>query len=146
MLSNSNIFSLPSFPSLSFCFSPFPPSLLSFFPSTPQHIHFYFSFHFLELHPWHMEVLRLGVESATATSHSNEGSKLHLQPTPQLTAMSDPWPTEQGTHILRDISQIHFCCATMGTPHTAAYRRSQARGQIRAALVIYSTPEAMPDP
>ena len=29
-------------------------------------------------------------------SHSNTGSKLHLQPTPQLIAMPDPQPTEQG--------------------------------------------------
>ena len=29
-------------------------------------------------------------------SHSNTGSKLGLWPTPQLTAMSDPWPTEWG--------------------------------------------------
>ena len=44
-------------------------------------------------------------------SHSNKGSKLHLQPTPQLTAMLDPQPTERGhgsTRILIDASQIHF--------------------------------------
>ena len=29
-------------------------------------------------------------------SHSNSGSEPHLQPTPQLTAMPDPQPTEQG--------------------------------------------------
>ena len=29
-------------------------------------------------------------------SHSNPGSKLHLCPTPQLTATPDPSPTEQG--------------------------------------------------
>ena len=29
-------------------------------------------------------------------SHSNTGSKLHLQPTPQLTTMPDSQPTEQG--------------------------------------------------
>ena len=29
-------------------------------------------------------------------SHSNARSKLHLQPTPPLTATLDPWPTEQG--------------------------------------------------
>ena len=28
-------------------------------------------------------------------SHSNRGSKLHLQPAPQLTAMPDHQPTEQ---------------------------------------------------
>ena len=29
-------------------------------------------------------------------SHSNAGSKLHLQPTPQLMATPDPQPMEQG--------------------------------------------------
>ena len=63
-----------------------------------------------------MKFPRLGVESelqllayATATamqdpscvcnlhhSHSNAGSQLCLQPTPQLTATPDPWPTERG--------------------------------------------------
>ena len=28
--------------------------------------------------------------------HSNVGSELHLQATPQLTATQDPYPTEQG--------------------------------------------------
>ena len=52
-------------------------------------------------------------------SHSDVGSKLHLLPTPQLTATPDPRPTEQGqdrTCILMDTSRIGFCCATMGTP------------------------------
>ena len=57
--------------------------------------HFFFVFlPFLGLILWHMEVPRLGVESALTTglrqSHSNEGSKPRLQPTPQLTAMLDP--------------------------------------------------------
>ena len=29
-------------------------------------------------------------------SHSNAGSRPHLRPTPQLTAMPDPYPTERG--------------------------------------------------
>ena len=29
-------------------------------------------------------------------SHNNTGSKPHLQPTPQPSAMPDPWPTERG--------------------------------------------------
>ena len=41
-----------------------------------------------------------GLIGAVATglrhSHSNAGSELHLQPTPQLTATLDPRPTEQG--------------------------------------------------
>ena len=36
--------------------------------------------------------------AAVGLCHSccNVGSELHLQPTPQLTAMSDPQPTDQG--------------------------------------------------
>ena len=45
-------------------------------------------------HLQHMEVPRLGVKSelqplAYTTAHSNVGSELCLQPTPQLTAMPD---------------------------------------------------------
>ena len=46
---------------------------------------------FLGLHLPHMEVPRLGVESEQhLPSHSNTGSELHLQPTPQLTEILDP--------------------------------------------------------
>ena len=56
---------------------------------------------------WQMEVPWLGVESshswqptpqlpAYATATAIVGSKPHLQPTPQLKAMPDPWPTEWG--------------------------------------------------
>ena len=57
---------------------------------------------------------------ATSLHHShNTGSKPRLWPTPQLTAMADPWPPERGQdwiHILMDTSQICFCCTTTGTP------------------------------
>ena len=51
---------------------------------------------FLGLHLRHVEVPQLGVEldSAAAAglrhSHSNTGSELYLQTTPQLVAMQDP--------------------------------------------------------
>ena len=32
-------------------------------------------------------------------SHSNTGTEPHLQPTPQLTAMPDPQPTERGQGV-----------------------------------------------
>ena len=38
-------------------------------------------------------------------SNSNMGSKPHLRPIPQLTAMLDPPPNEHG-HILKDTSQV----------------------------------------
>ena len=48
-----------------------------------------------------MEGPRLGVQSGVIAtglhhSHSNLGVELHLRPTPQLMAMPDPQPTEQG--------------------------------------------------
>ena len=40
---------------------------------------------------------RIGaVASGLHQSYSNTGSEPHLRPTPQLTAMPDPSPTEQG--------------------------------------------------
>ena len=61
----------------------------------------FLAFGFLRLHPWHMEIPRLGVKWGTTAasiyhSHSNSGSEPYLQPTPQLTAMPYPQPTEQG--------------------------------------------------
>ena len=46
---------------------------------------FFFFLAFLGPHPWHMEVLRLGVKL-----------ELYLQAYTQLAAMPDPLPTEQG--------------------------------------------------
>ena len=53
---------------------------------------FLFCFVFLGLHPWHMEIPRLGSHRSYSLhhSHSNKGSKPHLRPIPQLTAMLDP--------------------------------------------------------
>ena len=65
----------------------------------------FFFFSFIGLHPQHIEVPRLGVKlelqppaytTATSLWHSNAGTELHLQPTPQLMATPDPWPIEQG--------------------------------------------------
>ena len=57
--------------------------------------------------------------AAASLCHSHiSRSKPHLQPTPQLTATPDPYPTEQGrdgTCNLMVPSQICFLWATMGT-------------------------------
>ena len=58
-----------------------------------------FYFVFLGLHPWHMEVPRIGlkiraVAAGLCHSHGNARSELCLQPTPQLPATPDPQPTE----------------------------------------------------
>ena len=51
-------------------------------------------------------------------SHSNLESEHCLRPIPQLEAVLDPQPTEvrDQTRIITDTSQIHFHCATTGTP------------------------------
>ena len=63
---------------------------------TQEYLFIYlFMFFFLGPHPWHMEILRLGVElelqlPTYTTAISNGGSVPCLQPAPQLTAMPDP--------------------------------------------------------
>ena len=58
-------------------------------------------------------------------SHSNARSQPHLRPTPQLTAMPDPYnllgKARDQTHNLLVPSQIHFHCSTMGTPLSDFY-------------------------
>ena len=51
-------------------------------------------------------------------SHSNMGSKLCLQPTPQLAAMPDPQPTERGIEPASSRFLVGFVNhrATRGTP------------------------------
>ena len=72
-----------------------------------------------------MEIPRLGLKSASLChSHSNSGSKLHLWPIPQLTAMPGPEPAERGqglNRIIMDTSQICFPCATTGPPSASLF-------------------------
>ena len=52
-------------------------------------------------------------------SHSNARSEPHLRPIPQLTATRILNPLSEArdrTCVLMDARQIHFCCATLGTP------------------------------
>ena len=69
-------------------------------PSILRHF-LLFSFPFLGIRLWHMEILRLGVESEPQPlglhhSHSNTGSELHLQPMPQLVTTPDRESIERG--------------------------------------------------
>ena len=64
-------------------------------------IYYYYYFVFLSFLgplPRHVEVPRQmgAVAAGLHESHSNVGSEPCLQPTPQITAMLDPQPTEQG--------------------------------------------------
>ena len=83
-------------------------------------------FFFLGLRPWHMEFPRLGgLIGATAAglhhSHSNSRSKPCLRPTPAhgnaKTLRINPLSKARDwTRNLMVSSQIHFRCATTGTP------------------------------
>ena len=93
------------------------PSATGLDPHTPPwsfHSFFLVCFCFLEPHPWHMDVPRLGVESATAASlhhsHSNARSMLFLRPTPQFTAMLNPLSEarDQIPNLMVPI-RIHHC-------------------------------------
>ena len=70
--------------------------------SQSRHLFFFFFFFFIfGPHPPPMEVTTLGgrirfTAAALHHSHSHVGSELHLRPTPQLTAIPDPYPTERG--------------------------------------------------
>ena len=83
---------------------------------------------FLGLHPWHMEVPRLGVEwdlqlpvytTATATRDPScicnpHSSRQHQIPDPLSEARDQ-------THILMDVSWVHFRCAPKGTPEGVTF-------------------------
>ena len=77
-------------------------------------------FCFLSHMLWGSQGLLGAAAASLYHSHSNSGSELHLQPTPQLMATPDPQPSETRdcTCILMDIRWIHFCCATTGTPRS----------------------------
>ena len=83
-----------------------------------------FSFHFLGLHPWHMEVPRLWVKSelqllgyTTAIARQDLSLVCELHHSSRQCQILNPL-SEAGdqTQILMDTSRIHFHWATMGTP------------------------------
>ena len=87
-------------------FSPYPIQYLLFV----DFFFFFFFCFFLGLHLQHMKVPKLGVKS--------EWQLLAYQPTPQLTTMPDPQPTEgvQGPASSRILVSIVNHWATKGTP------------------------------
>ena len=81
-------------------------------------------FYFLGLHPWHMEVPRLGVSlelqllaytTASATWDLSCICKLHHS-SGQCQSLNPVNEARDQTHILMDTSQVYFCCTTTGTP------------------------------
>ena len=86
-------------------------------------------FVFLGLHPWHMEVPRLGVKLelqlptyATATATPDLSCVCTLHHSSQLRWIPDTLiKARDRTLNLLVPSQIRFRCATMGTPHGAVF-------------------------
>ena len=66
-----------------------------------------------------MEALTGAAAAGLHQSYSTVGSEPHLQPTPQLTATLILNPLREARDRTRNLMvpiQIHFRCATMGTP------------------------------
>ena len=93
-------------------------------------IYYLFILLFLGLHPWHMEVPRLGVlwelqlsAYATATAMQNPSLFCNLHHSSQhgqiLNLLSE---ARDGTHNLMVPSQICFCCTRMGVPRKLLYK------------------------
>ena len=86
--------------------------------------YFIYLFCFLGPHPQHMEIPRLGVKSElqllayiTATATWGQRGVCDLHYSPWQCWIPDPLSeARDGTLILMDTSQIHFCCTTMATP------------------------------
>ena len=85
---------------------------------------FFSSFFLLFRAAWHMEVPRLRAESelqlladATATATPDPSQVCNLHHSPRQCQIPDPLSKARDqTCTLMDTSQIHFHCATMGTP------------------------------
>ena len=88
--------------------------------------YFIYLFIFLGLHPWHMEVPRLGIElelqlpayttsTATATPDLSRICDLHHRSW-QCQILNPLREARDWTHHLMFISRVCFHCATMGTP------------------------------
>ena len=90
---------------------------------------FFFFFVYLGPHLWHMEVPRLGVElelqmpaytTATATRDLSLICNLHHS-SRQCRILNPLGKVRDRTRVLMHTSQIHFCRATTGTPHTVSF-------------------------
>ena len=86
-----------------------------------------FCFCFLGLHPWHMEVPRLGVKwglqllaYTTVTPDPRHVCDLHHSSW-QCRILNPLSEARDRTHILMDTSQIRFCCTTTGTPNWLSF-------------------------
>ena len=89
-----------------------------------------FFFSFLGLHPWHVEVPRLGVEwelqllaytTATAVGVPSRVCDLHHSSW-QRQILNPLSEARDRTHNLIVPSRIRFCCATTGTPMFPSFK------------------------
>ena len=107
-----------------------------------------FCFCFLGLHPWPMELPRLGVESelqlqdyTTATTMRNLSHVFDLHPSSQQCGILNPLSEARDrTCILMDTNRIHFCCTTTGTPLLITFNWAWiilSCGSIDDSLVCY---------
>ena len=116
------------------------------------HLNHYFFF--LGLHPWHMEVPRLGVKSelqlpayATATAMQDpsriydlcHSSQQHWIPNPLIEA-------RDRTRILMVTSRNHFFFATMGMPYFFFFWETPILLSLMAILVYFPTNIAQVSP
>ena len=76
---------------------------------------FFGLFVFLRLHPWHMAVPRLGVESELQLPDQSHVFNLHHS-SQQGRILNLPSKARDQIYILMDTSQFCFCWATTGTP------------------------------
>jgi len=114
-------------------------------PLIHQILFFFSSFCFSRLHPPHVEVPRLGVESelqlpaytrATATQDPSRVCNLHHSSQQRWihNPLSKP---RDGTRNLMVPGRTHFCCTTTGTPpRQILFMLLQSRGHSPTAVVI----------
>ena len=97
-------------------------------------------FCFLGLHPQHMEVPRLGVQSElqllaciTATTTRDLSHVFELHHSSGQCWIPDPLSEARDrTHVLMDTIWIRFCCTTKGTPPTYfSYKYSESKQQVK---------------
>ena len=91
-----------------------------------------FNFFLLGLHPRHMEVSRLGVESdlqllayTTGTTMWDLSCICVLHHSSWQHQILNPLSgARNGTHVLMDTSQVHYCRAMIGTPFVGFFKDS----------------------
>ena len=117
----------------------------------PLHLYLYLLFFififllFLGLHPWHMEVPRLAVESelqllacTTDTAKPDLSRVCDLHHSSQQCRIPDPLnEARDRTHILEDTSWIRFCCSTTGTPYIYIYIHIYMESYIHINIYVH---------